>query len=326
MNELESFVKSESFQQLTILPITPARAQSYLHNPRALPGDVVLFLGFIDSELVAFRSLFADVAYTKTDKIRFGWCSGNWVDPRYRRKGFSERLLKEAYNDWNGKLMFTNYAPASEQLYLKTGLFNKIHRFNGVRAYLFPKTRKLIRGANKNWLTKLVFSVLDFNISFFARLRLCFFHKKNSKDYRFETVRFPDDECLQSIKKQQKDFLFNRGTAELKWIFNYPWIVEGNRPWAIKYPFSASLNSFKYYTIKIFFNNKFTGFFIFSVREGHLKTLFFHLPQKNFRETTIFLKNFSKKHKIEVVTIFNNEIAGQLFNKNFPFLRVKKYG
>jgi hypothetical protein len=59
LSELESFIQSESFGQLANIPITPARAKSYIKNPHGLPDDVVLIMAFTDGQLVAFRSLFA---------------------------------------------------------------------------------------------------------------------------------------------------------------------------------------------------------------------------------------------------------------------------
>ena len=129
LKELNDFVKSEMFNQFEILPISPERVKSYINNPKAKPEDVVLYLGSINNALVAFRSLFAGELISDDLKTRFAWCSGNWVAPEFRRKGFSEQLLKEAYSDWSGKLMFTNYAPNSENLYLKTGWFHSIYKF-----------------------------------------------------------------------------------------------------------------------------------------------------------------------------------------------------
>ena len=68
------------------------------------------------------------------------------------------------------------------------------------------------------------------------------------------------------------------------------------------------------------------GFFIFSVREGNLKTLHFDLPNGIEKEVAAYLKRFCADHKIEVITVYNYNIAQQLFAQKFPFLRTKKYG
>jgi GNAT superfamily N-acetyltransferase len=326
LNELEEFVNSEEFQQLEVVPVTPARVKSYIENPRANPNDVVLYLGFIEKKLIAFRSLFADEIISGTEIIRFGWCSGNWVHPDFRRKGFSEKLLQEAFNDWDGKLMFTNYAGESEKLYLKTGWFFPIHQFEGVRAYLFPKTRKLIPTSNKNGFFRLFFSQIDFFIAVISSVRLLFYSPKDKHEIRLETLEFPDEQCFRFIEENTSDFLFSRNESELKWIFNFPWISITDRSFIVKYPFSSFSENFYYRTVKIFENNTFAGFFIFSVREGHLKTLYFFIEGSYENEIATFLKTYCKTYKIERVTVYNTQVANQIIKRKFPFLQAKKFG
>ncbi len=326
LNELEDFVKSEIFQQFEVVPITGLRVKSYISNPYAHPGDVVLYLGFVQKQLVAFRTLLADSVNNENEKVRFAWCSGNWVHPDFRRKGFSEQLLIEALKDWDNKLMFTNYAPNSEMLYLKTGKFHAIHQFQGFRGYLFPKTMKLVKFAGKNGLTKFVFSVIDILIAFVSTARIWFCSEKQKPEIRFEKIEFPDSECYNIVPNYSLKFLFNRGEKELSWIFKFPWISDDKSFASGKYPFSSYSNSFSYKTVKVFVRNNMVGFFVFSVREGHLKTLHFNLPNGIDREVAAFLYQFCVSQKIEVVTVYKTELAQQLFAQKFPFLRTKKYG
>ena len=322
--ELEEFCKSVEFKKFNTIPISEARVKSYVNNPHAHANDVVLLLGFLENKLVAFRTLWADFAYLKTEKVRFAWCSGNWVHPDFRRNGFSEQLLNEAYKCWKGKLMFTNYAPASEKLYLKTGLFSPIHQFEGVRAYLFPKTVKLSANAQQNKFYKGMFSILDFFIVLWSEFRLLFYFKKVGK-YTFEALEKPDKMCLESI--QTNDFkLLRRGEQELNWIFDFPWIVNEKNYRKQVYPFSHFSSSFYYRTIKVFEKNRFLGFFIFSVNKGHLKTLYFNLPEGLENELIKYIKQFSKSNKIELLTLYNKSLAFHLLKRKFPFLHVKKYG
>ena len=326
LNELESFVQSETFKHFTTVPITPERAKSYIHNPNAKPNDVVLYLGFIEKKMVAFRTLFAGHANSGNQQTRFGWCSGNWVHPDFRRKGFSEKLLKEAYFDWDKKLMFTNYAPNSEKLYLKTGWFQPIHQVKGVRGYLFPKTRKSVVKANANAISKFVFSIADFLISIVSSIRIILFSKQPRNNIQFEILAIPDEQCYLSSAKNHSKYLFNRDTNELKWIFLHPWISDTNKTFKEKYPFSSHSTSFYYKTIKVFIQNKFAGYFIFSVRDGHLKTLYFNLPAGIEKETAYFLKQFCSQNKNEIITVYKSEIARQIITRKFPFLYIKKYG
>lgn len=326
LGELKVFTESEFFRQLTHIPITPSRAESYLENPHGKPGDVVLLLAFAHLKLVGFRSLFAGEVQTEKGKIRFGWCSGNWVHPEFRRKGISKMLLEEAYADWDGKLMFTNYAPDSEKLYLKTGWFSPVHQFNGARAYLFPKTVKLLAVSRKNKFFHALFSWADLCIAGFSSLKVKFLRHLEETDIRFEITGNPETETFGFAEEFRNNFAFQLGEKTLNWIFKYPWISEKNREMADKYPFSSFSNAFGYQTIKIWQRNEWRGAFIVSVREGHLKTLFFWNVNGLEKEIATFLKWYCVNQKSEMLTVYHPGVAKFLLKHRFPFLRVKKYG
>lgn len=326
LSELESFIQSDDYKHFSTVPVTPSRAASYQNNPHGKPEDVVLILALADKKLIAFRSFFAGIAHAKTGDIRFGWCSGAWVHPTFRRIGLSIRLLNEALADWNGKLMITNYAPEAEKLILSTGWFHELHRFKGMRAYLFPKTVKLFRNARKNRFTAFFFSFVDACIAGYSSLNMLFFSYFKNPDIRFETLQEPDEETYRFLKKENVNSLFGRDVQELKWIFQHPWISEINREVSEKYPFSSCSSSFSNTTVKVWQKNQLTAVFIFSVREGHLKTLLFCFPPEFSNEIARFIKKFSIKHKSEMVTIYNSAIAGHFFARKFPFLHVRKYG
>lgn len=326
LRDLESFSQSEVFKTWETVPVSGLRIQSYLQNPDATPDDIVLYIALTENKLVAFRTLFAGSVLTVNGKERFGWCSGNWVHPDFRRKGFSELLLSEAFAGWNRKLMFTNYAPNSEKLYLKTGKFKPIHQFQGFRGYLFVKTLKLAPQAKKSFVNKIIFGGTDFGISILTSVRIWFFKPGINPDISFFELEFPDEACYKWLEERRSDSVFQRSVEEFQWIFNFPWITAQKNDDAEKYPFSSFSESFRYYTIKIFNQNIFAGFLIFSVRDGHLKTLCFS-AKAGFEESIAgFLKQFCVNHKIEVITVYNYEISRYLFARKFPFLRAKKYG
>lgn len=325
ISELESFVNSEAFAEMEVIPVSPSRAISYTKNPNARSDDVALYLCFVDGKMVAFRSVFAGLA--KGDEtVRFGWCSGNWVHPDFRRKGFSRLLLEEVYRDWSGKLMFTNYAPASEKLYLKTGWFHAIHQFNGARAYFSPKTTKLLPVAKKSLAARYLLQIADFFPAGFSRIKANFFKPDYNSGVEFRMLDFPDAECYQFIEQKKNTYLLKRGEKEFKWIFEWPWISAKNRFVASKYPFSSFAESFYYQTVKVLKNNKTEGIIIFSVRAGHLKTLYVHLPENLEYDASQFLKTYCIEHKIEYTTIYHSGLGGQLIKGKFPFLHTKPFG
>lgn len=326
LGELESFCRGELYGQFSTVPITPARAVSYINNPYAMPEDVVLLLALIEGKPVAFRSLFADVINVENRKVRFGWCSGSWVDSGFRRRGLSQLLLKEAYNDWNGRLMFTNYAPESESLYLKTGWFKPVHQFAGIRGYLFPETARLFPNIKGNPVVKRLFTLADFLVARLSRVRVFFYTYRKDADISFMVMEHPDKECLKFIEHYNQKFLFDRKSKGISWILNFPWISEMNRQYEQKYPFSACSGSFYYQTVKVIRKDILEGVCMFSVRDGHLKTLFFWLPSHLENDFAGFLKYYTIKNRLQMITVYHQGIARELAEKKYPFLLLRKFG
>src|SRR5690606_26581825 len=109
-------------------------------------------------------------------------------------------------------------------------------------------------------------------------------------------------------------------------IFRYPWITDYNRKIKEKYPFSSVSGNFYYRTVKVHDKDVMTGFFIFSVREGQLKTLFFHLKPGIEKDVAGFIRKFASREKLEMATVYHPEIARYLLQDKSPFLYVKSYG
>ena len=65
---------------------------------------------------------------------------------------------------------------------------------------------------------------------------------------------------------------------------------------------------------------------MFSVREGHLKTLLVYITPGIEEYVASYLKLFCKKNRIEMITVYNEYLAKKFLDKKFPFLQVKKYG
>lgn len=325
LDELSDYIAGQDFERPDFVPITWSRARSYLENPLAEAGDVVLLLYYLGSGLIAFRSIFAGQIYADGRKIRFGWCSGSWVHPLHRRKGISLLLLKEAYNDWDGKLMLTNYSPETEKLYWKSGLFREIHHFKGARAYLYPEREKLKILLKNKGLPVILAPVLSGIIDGVVKIRKFFFREEHP-GVQYEEIDYPDAECHQLMRDNGNGYLFTRDEKLWNWIFRYPWLSDKNKELAGKYPFSASSDSFYYKTIKVRKNGAFCGFFVFSVRDNHLKVLGVELNGSFEDEISWVLKKYSITNNLATVTVYSQEIASCLLTHRLPYFHVKPYG
>jgi GNAT superfamily N-acetyltransferase len=320
LKELGAFQKTELFQSFEIKPISAFRAQSYLNNPHAEPDDVVLYLLHEENKLIAFRTLFA--ARLMNQSKRFAWLSGNWVHPDHRRQGYSKKLLDEALKDWDERLMFTNYAPASLQLYLKTKQFQTVYLGYGTRFYFYFKSRKVL--AERYPKVGFLLPVLDFFIQLAAGFTHLLFRPMRIRHFSMKESNLPDEDCLEMAEAKKDSYLFARGRKELGWIFNDPWISTSDDQYASNYPFSSYAGQFKYRSIKIFHEDKLVGFLVVLLRDGHMRMVHSQLPYDRMRIAARFLIRLATKNKVETLTVLNPKLAQEVQKRPNPFLFHKK--
>ena len=319
IKELDDFIRSDWFQTLPDKPISSFRVNSYLKNPHALPDDPVLYFLKEDDRIWAYRTVFAD--RLTNDGKRFAWFSGNWVHPDYRRKGLSEQLLKEIIIDWKKRLVFTNYAPASLQLYQKTKQFYPFYEATGRRFYLFAKTQKLFYKRYPEF--SLIWKLVDRFICLFASVKVLFFRRKDNKKFVFEKMDWPDDECYELIEMQKQKYLFSRGKDELQWILANPWVSTSDKKFVESYAFSSFSNQFEYRTVKVFQKGKFIGFMMYSIRDGHLKLLFklFNIDCNPLLSSLArYLVREAVDEKLEMMTVLDSELTRAIQRQTTPFL------
>lgn len=225
ISELQEFIDSDRYRNSGNIPISPERARSYGANPRAKTDMPVLFTLTDRDRIVAYRTLLPDQLYGKDGLHSFAWLSGNFVDPAFRRKGLSTRLFKIVEESWDGRLLYTNYAPASRAVYDKTGVFREFLIRPGKRYYLrsalhpllkervrlpglLKMTDRLLNGIHDTWITGREYPV--------------------DPEINTEAITVPDTELSVLIRDSSKESLFQRGVEEFEWIKDYPWITSMN--------------------------------------------------------------------------------------------------
>ncbi|MDD2548949.1 MAG: GNAT family N-acetyltransferase [Bacteroidales bacterium] len=274
IQELEKLVFSPSYAQWDVIPISRHRAKSYINNPRCATTDVVLYLAYTDSKLVAYRTIMPDTILGNDETIKVGWLSGSWVNPIFRRKGIASKLLDAAYNDWNGNLLFTNYTKESKAVFDKTSLFAKVATLQGARTYIrpclakiLPQKRRCFKQLKPIWqLTDLILKILN-PAPIFA-------HTIGVKDIGFEYLKEPDNEIISLFESLTKKLSTSRAGTELQWIMKHPWLVSsplGDRI-GDKYFFSSSPKKFEQLIIKVYRASRLVGFMIINSKDGFATT------------------------------------------------------
>lgn len=210
-------------------PISPARVVSYLSNPNARDDDFVIYLALEDENCIAFRTVFPDQIRGKNEEIRIAWLSGNWVSPAHRGKKLSQLLLAEVIKDWQDRLMFTNYSPVSEHLYLDSQHFSRFIEKKGQRYYF--KSPLTLKFASSKLPIKPIVNIADRLLDFFAMVLVHV--RTQSQDisgirHSIDFNSIPETPFPQSMSFRNRN--------HFKWIVDNPWIEPGEKE--ERYPFS----------------------------------------------------------------------------------------
>lgn len=322
LGRLNEFLSGPDYERYVVKPISRQRAQSYLRNPHASISDVVLYYIVDDEQIIAFRTIWADKVQTLRGVVKFGWCSGTWVHPGMRRKGLSQLLLREAYSDWNMKLMFTNYAPQSLEGNLKTQLFKaKIERI-GMRFYLMADYKKLLQQKTRNAFTRFVALIGANIIKPGVNLKLKFYKQPSFDGFLInETEHYTNDFF---DDRELGKSLFVRHKSNYEWIFAHRWITL-NTTDKQNYPFSLFRTSFRYFFIKMHNSKNVSARLIVSVSDGNAKLLYASAPDYMQYDLMKYLVFWSAGHKIKTLTVVDPFWAGIIENTPSPFLIKKPF-
>ena len=274
IEELRKLALSQGYAEWSVIPISRHRAKSYINNPRCAPTDVVLYLAYTENKLVAYRTIMPDTITGKTETVKVGWLSGNWVSAPFRRKGIASMLFEAAYNDWGGNLLFTNYAEESKAVYDKTSLFAKACTLQGTRTYIRPCLTRIL--PQKHWLLKQLkplWSLTDLILKILNPVPL-FASAIQLKDITLEYLKHPDNEVINLFESTTKKLCTSRTGTDLEWVIKYPWLVSSALGDKIgdKYFFSSSPKNFEQLIIKVYKASQLVGFMVINSKDEFATT------------------------------------------------------
>ncbi len=242
LEELESHIQSTYSNPEEVIPLSPLRLNSYLKNPRAENTDPILIELWLNERLIAYRTLLPDLFFdSKGNSRRFAWLSGNWVDPDFRRKGLSTKLLQRAEELWDGSLMYTNYAPASKAVYDQTGQFPLLVKRDGRRFYLRAAAEDLL---GERLGARELLRLGDRSVNKLREHGLGRFKAVAYRECKVERVSALNQVLEELIVRVQESSLFRRTAEEFNWVLQHPWLTEVYRA-SLNYHFSYQANRFE---------------------------------------------------------------------------------
>lgn len=321
LSQLSDFTKTDSFKSLQNIPISSLRVESYINNPNALPNDTVLYMAFDAEELVGYRTIWRETYILSEETSNsFGWLSGNWVHEKYRRKGVSTQLFNEVYKDWEGELMYTNYAVNSKLLYDKTGHFQHIKELIGTRFYARFCLGDILITKHKVFLSCKGFLVfIDAMVNFIFDVRF-YFSKEKKITQTIKKNAAWGDKITSFLKDFKKGEFFKRDEDTYKWIQNFPWVKEGEKikKESLNYYFSLYAKDYEsnYYT---FYNKQeeVTAVLWLSIKDGHLKIPYAYFEKQLLDEVVKFILNKCKEKRVKTMLVYHTGIAELLQQRMF---------
>lgn len=322
VSELTEFITSDVYKNYPIKPISLLRAKSYIENPRAEQNDYVVYTLEYKGNLLAFRTVLPDLAFEKNAPIRFAWCSGSWVHEKQRRKGFSKLILDEVYKDWNKKLMYTNFADASHNLYTNSGYFKLLNKREGARFYGKFKVENILKDRNFYPYIKPFSPLINGIIRIGSFIKKAIYKKSKPE---FSEIAIDSTYQAGFISQNEKaNSLFKRGDNEFEWIISKPWISNLASIDKENYPFSAFSDEFNYYFIYLKTKENKRHKLILSERNKNIKVLYAYYSD-DITDLGQFIIDFCFDKKSETLTVLDENLKLVLWDLKSPFIWKKLY-
>jgi len=134
-----------------------------------------------------------------------------------------------------------------------------------------------------------------------------------------------DDEITGLISQSNERELLRRGEAELTWIRDHPWVIEG-RPdtYAKRYYFTSHARHFLHQWVKIKSGNILKVFLVVTLRDGHMKVPYLYYMPGSIKDALDFLCHYMINNKVLYVTIYRHDLAEYLMESKIPLLFKKR--
>lgn len=275
LHELDFFY-SDVLKSSTHIPISKNRIKSYLTNPRKNLDKPVLYLGYIDEQLVAYRSILQDQITLENKTASIAWLSGVWTHPEYRKLGYATKLLDEIYIDYGGRLLVTNLGKESYNLIQKNQHFDESISLEGHRFYYRLSLAEILPPKSKVFkVIKPILKIFDQTTNLVLNTRFNFY--KSFKSSEIKNAEFNSD-LKNFLSLRNENSLFERNTNEFEWILDNPWIKQKSKnPDSEKnYHFTSTVNSFQAKSFVLKYNDEIAGFILYSIKNGAMKIHYFY--------------------------------------------------
>ncbi len=317
---LVELTDSRKFAQLRHLPVSRLRAQSHLHNPRLKSDKPMMYIAWLNGEVVGYRMVLCDDILADGEVQPVGWYSCVWVNPEVRGQGIAKKLVTRCLEDWNGRIFGADAVPESRSLYLSTGLYKGELYLEGTRTYLkLNLADTLIKKRPQLAILKPLFSMVD------KVLGLMVPRKGGKMPNGVEIVTQVDDEVATFIEPYLATLLFRRDKHDLNWITQHPWVRSGEPDHeSRRYYFSSVARRFEYRQWLLRdAQGRIMGYAMLSIRDGHVKTPYVFVEDQAVAMLAKALAVLMVNERLEMLSTFHPKLSAYFKQHRSPFIFVK---
>lgn len=316
---LEALVHAEAYQAMKDVPISLHRAISHLHNPRAEEKDILLITAIENGQLIGYVGMLPDVFHLNGQTGKIAWLSCLWVHPEARGKSLALILMKQAFLEWDDRILLTEFAEEARSLYLRSGLYVPFYRKAGIRLFLRSCLAEVLPPKHRFFaLVKPLLGLLDSGINFFLPL------KKSPPAGLFPVLMDHfDASCSQFIARRQGGELFARNTEELNWMLDFPWVFSApvKDATANRYYFSSTDRHFSFLPFR--FNDaagNLRAVVLLSRRNNHLKVLYAYADPGDMQQVATEILRLAQKEGCNRLTTFHPGFTAYYSQAKLPVL------
>ena len=232
--------------------ISRSRALAFVSNPHAQQEDAALVVVYNEQgESVGYTGAYAEEWSRPIVEGRYFWGSTQWMDPQYRGKGVSGKMMRMIKDAVADKYIALDSSPASCRLDEKQG---------SVISY-YPRYFIVLVGNDKSFKSKV------------KNVQSTLSKKKALKslmgfNYTNRYVSLIDDETYSFIVEHSKKDLFLRKQDYLNWQMRYPFVVptgDDKRIDTDKCEFGECVNQLQTCMVQVFSGGKMCGFYVLRI-------------------------------------------------------------
>ena len=303
VSELEDWLFHNVENGLSDKVIARPRALAFVRNPHAKPNDPALVVVYNNNkEAVGYTGAFAEQWIRPALPERYFWGSTQWMDPQYRGRGVSGKMMRMIKDAVEDKYIALDSSPASCRLDEKQG---------SIISY-YPRYFIVLRNNNKSLKSAIKNDVSKFKIRRALR---------NLTEYNFSNryINWIDDETYGFIIGHSQKDLFLRKQDFLNWQIRHPFLLsvgEDRRANMGVCEFGGYVQNVNVQMVQVYTEGQLCGFYVLNMVNSQCAPLYLYYDDA--KKEMVFASlviNVLQNNGIECLRTFNKELFDFCYNK-----------